>query len=245
MTENANSSLWRIERPDSVNSEVVRRLLAFLLSGEIAIGQRIPSERQLAESLGVGRSVIREALKPLQLLGLLDVRIGDGTYLKEADSSLLPEVLDWSLLIRGNQLLELIETRRYVEAALAGLAAERRSASELATLRAQVRDMRAALKDPEAFAESDAAFHFTIAQAAQNTVLAGLLMSLRSLLRVWIRRVLATPDEAKWALNEHRLILSAIQKRDRDGAQKAMLAHIDRVAARLRESLDQPETNAL
>ena len=78
--------------------EIARRLLDYFLSGEVEPGERIPSERRLAESLGVGRSLVREALKSLHLLGLLEVRQGDGTYLKRTDSELLPQVIEWGLL---------------------------------------------------------------------------------------------------------------------------------------------------
>jgi DNA-binding FadR family transcriptional regulator len=77
---------------ETLTMEVARRLLDYFLSGEVEPGERIPSERRLAESLGVGRSLVREALKSLHLLGLLEVRQGDGTYLKRTDSELLPQV---------------------------------------------------------------------------------------------------------------------------------------------------------
>ena len=81
---------------ETLTMEVARRLLDYFLSGEVEPGMRIPSERRLAESLGVGRSLVREALKSLHVLGLLEVRQGDGTYLKRTDSELLPQVIEWA-----------------------------------------------------------------------------------------------------------------------------------------------------
>ena len=89
---------------ETLTMEVARRLLDYFLSGEVEPGGRIPSERRLAESLGVGRSLVREALKSLHLLGLLEVRQGDGTYLKRTDSELLPQVIEWGLLLGEKRL---------------------------------------------------------------------------------------------------------------------------------------------
>ena len=88
-----------VRRRDSPSVEVARHLLEYLLSGHFAPGDRIPSERQLAQALQVGRAGVREAIKSLNLLGLIKVRQGDGTYLAHTVSSLLPEVIEWGLLL--------------------------------------------------------------------------------------------------------------------------------------------------
>jgi GntR family transcriptional repressor for pyruvate dehydrogenase complex len=100
-TSTMSTGLPRIDLSsrETLTMEVARRLLDYFLSGEVEPGERIPSERRLAESLGVGRSLVREALKSLHLLGLLEVRQGDGTYLKRTDSELLPQVIEWGLLL--------------------------------------------------------------------------------------------------------------------------------------------------
>jgi GntR family transcriptional repressor for pyruvate dehydrogenase complex len=229
--------LTKIERPEPVSMEVVRRLVDLLLSDRIAVGERLPSERQLATALGVGRSAIRDALRPLVLLGLVDVRVGDGTYLKDADSSFLPRVIDWGLLLKADRTRDLIETRRYVEITLAGLAAERRDNSSLLEIQERLRQMQSAIADSEAFVEADMAFHMAIAEAARNSVLSGILISLQSLLRVWITRVIHAAGEANTSYLEHPLILAAIERGDRPSAEAAMASHIDGVTARLMDSL--------
>ena len=95
----------------------------------------MPSERQLAQAFGVGRSAMREALKSLTLLGLVEVRHGDGTYLKKADSALLPQVIEWGLLLGEQRTLDLVEARQKIEADIAGLAAARRDEADVAELR--------------------------------------------------------------------------------------------------------------
>jgi GntR family transcriptional regulator, transcriptional repressor for pyruvate dehydrogenase complex len=241
----SKSVLTPIERPDSISAEVARRLLVYLFSGEIESGQRIPSERKLAELLGVGRSVIRESLKPLQMLGLVDVRIGDGTYLQDADSALLPQVFEWGLLIKSHRLLELIETRRIIEVALAGLAAERRTDESLLELQGYIDQMAATIDDVGYFADADAAFHLAIGRAAGNSVLSSMLVNLRALLREWIRRVVDSPGESRQALAEHEAIMVGIAAGDGPAAEAAMRAHLARVTARLRETLPQSTLNAV
>lgn len=237
-----SDGLTKIERPESISMEIVRRLVDLLLSDKMAVGERLPSERQLVTTLGVGRSAIRDALRPLILLGLVDVRVGDGTYVKDADSSFLPRVIDWGLLLKADRTRDLVETRRYIEITLAGLAAERRDADSLANIHEQLELMHGAIADPEAFAEADMAFHLAIADAARNGVLAGILLSLQSLLRVWITRVIQAAGEADSSYLEHPSILAAIEAGNRVEAEAAMAAHIDRVTARLMDSLRSGET---
>jgi GntR family transcriptional regulator, transcriptional repressor for pyruvate dehydrogenase complex len=232
-----NDHLTRIERPEPVSTEVVRRLVDLLLSGKIAVGERLPSERQLATALGVGRSAIRDALRPLALLGLVDVRVGDGTYLKDADSFFLPRVIEWGLLLKADRMRDLIETRRYVEITLAGLAAERRDPESLAMIHETLHQMKDAVTNPAAFVQADMAFHLAIADAARNRVLSGILTNLQSLLLVWISRVIEAAGEARSSYLEHPPILAAIELGDRRAAEAAMAAHIDKVTEGLMNSL--------
>jgi GntR family transcriptional repressor for pyruvate dehydrogenase complex len=197
------------------------------------VGHRIPSERLLATSLGVGRSAVREAIKPLQLLGLLEARVGDGTYLKEADSAVLPKVIEWGLLLKADRMFELVETRRYIEVALAGLAAVRRDAGSLTRIEGHLNAMQAGIEEWRQFVEADIAFHLEIAEAANNTVLSGILANLRLLLRVWIERVLQAAGETASFHAQHVPIFEAIKTGNKAAAERAMGAHIDAVAAGL------------
>ncbi|MEV0354153.1 GntR family transcriptional regulator [Nonomuraea sp. NPDC050680] len=92
--------------------DIARQLLSQLLSGHLAPGTRLPSERQLSETLGVGRSTVREALKALDVLGIIEVRQGDGTYLRQSTSSLLPSAIEWGLMLGQPQVLDLIEASK-------------------------------------------------------------------------------------------------------------------------------------
>lgn len=215
--------------------EIARRLVEYLLSGEIEPGTRIPGERQLAEAFGVGRSAMREAIKSLTLIGLVEVRHGDGTYLRRSDESLLPQVIEWGLLLGEPLTADLVEARQKIETIMAGLAAERRTEEELAGLHLQVLRMDAA-RDPSVdlaeFIDADVQFHLRVAEAAHNSALRDVLGSVQALLRAWIRRVMIR-EGRDLTYSEHRPIYEAIAAGDVQGAEAAMNAHMVSAGRRL------------
>lgn len=223
---------------ETLSSEVARRLLDYLLSGAVKPGERIPSERKLSEALGVGRSVIREALKSVTVLGLLEVRQGDGTYLKRTDSELLPQTIEWGLMLGAKRITDLLETRRYLEVVVVGLAAERRDEANLERLRQHAASMRQA-ETPADFVAADIAFHLEIATAAGNESLLQIMRSIRSLLQVWITRVMESSGANKPTWAEHAAVLRAIERGDPAAARKAMEAHMVGATKRLNRALAQ------
>lgn len=213
-------------RRDGVSTEVSRRLLSYLLSGAVEPGDRLPSERQLAEVLGVGRSVVRESLKALTLLGLIDVRQGDGTYLRRPASALVAQSIEWGLLLGDEQIDELAEARYHLEVVLVALAAQRRSEADLDELRRLLVIMEESEPgDPDRYIASDMAFHLAIAHASGNHPLAGVMSSISTLLQEWMYRVAATTPEHD-PTAEHVAIFDAIQAGDQDAARTAMGIHI-------------------
>lgn len=231
----------RVQPREPPLAEITRKLLDFLLSGEIAPGDRIPGERQLAEALGVGRSAVREAIKSLSLLGLLDVRQGDGTYLNRSGSDLLPKVIEWGLLLGVPSIVDLLETRAEIEVVAAGFAATRADRETVDALEARFEAMRSAGDDVDTYMEADIAFHLAVAEASGNEVFANLVASLRALLRVWVSRVLHHAGETETSLAMHEPIVKAIAAGDAEGARAAMRAHMERADRRLREALAAEE----
>lgn len=234
-TEIANLKPYRREPP---STEITRRLLDYLLSGSLELGQKIPSERQLAQALEVGRSAVREAIKSLSLLGLLDVRQGDGTYLSRSSSDLLPRVIEWGMLLEQPYLSDLVEARERIEPIVAELAAERRSEEDVETLRALVEEMAAATDDVDRYVDADTAFHLMLAKAAGNAVFQNQLSGIRELLRTWAKNVLEAAGETESSLAVHRPILEAVERGDAAAARLAMTAHMERAGKRLRVALE-------
>jgi GntR family transcriptional repressor for pyruvate dehydrogenase complex len=198
----------------------------------------MPSERQLSESFGVGRSVVREALKSLGLLGLVEVRQGDGTYVKSPDSTLLPRVVEWGLLVGDEKTADLIETRKHLEVVTTRLAAERRNEMDLLVIRQKLEAMHAATTTEE-FVDADVAFHLAIAAASGNSVLSNMLTSISSLLDYWIRRVMNAAESFEPSYCEHVPVYDGIVEQNVDAAGEAMARHMEGAAKRLHDALEE------
>lgn len=225
------------EKREPVSAEIARKLVEYLLNGSIQPGQRLPSERQLAEALEVGRSLVREALKSLALLGLIEVRQGDGTYLKATDSELLPQVIEWGLLLGAKRTQDLVEARHHIEVVIAGLAAARRTDDDIERLRVHVDAMRHADKDAERFIVADIAFHVGLAEAARNQTLEQIMTNVRALLTVWISRVMHAAHDFTPSLAEHVGVFDAVVSGDTAAARQAMEQHMIGATERLEATL--------
>lgn len=223
-------------------SAVARQLVQLLTDGELAPGSRLPAERHLAERLGVGRSAVREALAALEILGIVQVRPGSGTYLRGGTSDLLPTTLSWGIMLAADRTQELLEIRSSLERSAAGLAAERATDEELDRLEEYLERQAAHVDDPETFIDADVRFHVQVARAAGNEVLADLLQSLRSLLRVWVDRGVRTREGAQAAYDEHRRVLDAMRTRDCAATEAAMSAHMATASARILAAESQEPT---
>jgi GntR family transcriptional repressor for pyruvate dehydrogenase complex len=221
---------------EPVATQVARKLVEYLLSGAVEPGARMPSERQLAEAFGVGRSAMREAIKALSLIGLVEVRQGDGTYLRKADSALLPEVIEWGLLLGERRTMDLVEARQEIEIVIAGLAARRRTEKDIEDL-TRILERMERTTVASAFVEADVQFHMRLADASDNLVLRDIHSSVQALLRTWIGRVLAAEGSRVPSYLEHVPILAAIVDGNPEAAQRAMEAHMSSAAGRLRASL--------
>lgn len=231
------------ERPEGLSQEIAKRLIDALLSGVFAPGTRLPSERQLAQQMSVARSAVREALKSLGLLGLIETRQGDGTFVRYPDSELLSRVIEWGLLLGERRTADLVEMRQHLEIAVAGMAADRRDEADVSALRDALAAMREAEGNPLAFVAADVAFHGLVASAARNATMHEVLRGIQSLLEVWIRRVVVSSGAGGASYDEHVAIFDAIVAGSAEGATSAMQAHMSGAAERLRRSLREGESS--
>ena len=228
-----------VERHSTVGA-VAKQLLQHLTEGNFSPGTRLPPERQLATSLGVGRSTLREALAALDVLGLVVVRPGSGTYLAADSSELLPQAVKWGLMLRQPRTRDLVEIREYLEIVTARLAAERATADDIERLRQTVVAMREAGDDVAAVVKADLAFHFEAARISANTVLQDILRSIQSLLAAWFERTLSVPGTIEATLPEHEAVFEAIAAGSPDAAEERMRALMTAADSRLKRSVDEP-----
>jgi GntR family transcriptional regulator, transcriptional repressor for pyruvate dehydrogenase complex len=228
-----SADLTRIELAprEPLGSEIARRLLDYLLSGAVPPGGRIPSERQLAESLGVNRPAVREAIRALGFLGLLEVRQGSGTYFRGPDQELLLRLFEWTLLFGDGKARDLLETRADLEIIASGRAAERRHEADVVALGALLERMR--VSDQAGFPDADLAFHAKLAELAGNVVLEDMLASIRAVIRGWVERNVVAAGTTTIAYRDHVPIYRAVAAGDPEAARTAMAAHMRAAIRRL------------
>jgi len=209
-----------------------------IISGELAAGDRLPPEKELSEKLGLSRSSLREAVKALEIIRVLDVRRGDGTYVTSLEPQLLTEAMTFIVdLHQDKSILDIFEVRRILEPAAAAMAAGRISADQLSALRAAMEnvDEHTSVED---LVDHDLVFHGIIAQAANNAYLASLLDGLSSsTVRARIWRGLTQDKAAARTLTEHAAIVEALERGDAELAKSLLTVHISGVEHWLRQAL--------
>ena len=172
----------------AVTDEAIAKIKEMIVSGELSPGSRLPPEKELAERLGLSRSSMREAVKALEVIRVLDVRRGDGTYVTSLEPKLLLEAVSFVVDLHDDRsLLEIFAVRRILESHATGLAAQAATDDGVAALRAEMDSVSSGI-DLEELVAHDTRFHIAIAQLAGNAYLAGLLDSLTSQTlraRVW------------------------------------------------------------
>ena len=200
---------------------VFEDLRSAIESGELPIGVKLPPEAALAERYGVSRSVIREALRSSQTLGLTETKTGSGTVVVSSHPS-PPNYGKFSAR-------DLVEARPYIEVPAAGWAARRRSDAQLADLTRIIDEMEGET-DPARWVRLDTQFHLGIAQASGNAVFATIVAAIRGALSMQSRMLNASIPERRTASNrEHRKVLDAIATGDFADASDCMRQHLDRV----------------
>ncbi len=217
----------------SVYEEVVVRLGEFIVQRRLKPGEKLPPERELMESLRVGRSSLREAVRALRAVGAIDVVAGGGMYVGRGGTTALAKPLSWAVFFNANSIEQAIEARKVLETELAALAALRVTDDELSVLSGCLAQMRAAHKDGAAYLAADVAFHLTMARAAHNDILYYALEMLQHVQRAWIRRILRKANGEPVSLDEHIAIFEALQRHSPEDARRAMSAHIDAASRRL------------
>ncbi len=208
---------------------VISQLKAKIVSGELGPGDLLPPEKNLAEKMGVSRASIREALKVLEFMGLIESKPGGGTSISYVHSDLLIEKLNSiSLCQNDTALLDLMELREVLEPKIVELAVARGTDSELAEIEQLLEKVDGSLD--EAFnSQADAMFHMAIARASHNIFFIRLMETALAMLKETRTRTLSLHRRKEVILEEHREILKNLKKRDKLNAIKAIRTHLKRI----------------
>lgn len=220
-----------IERIARVNlgETVLKRLLGLFSDRQLKPGDQLPAERALAEKLGVSRVTIREALKVLSALGLVEMRQGRGTFVRSQTPDALTRPITASLALPGVSVLELVEARRVIELHTVEQAALQRRKEDLAKLSGVLEAMEKEFGSPERYIDLDKEFHLAIARCAGNRVLLALLEAIRDTLRNELIGSVRPPGKAAMYGRHHREIYRAIRAKDVKLARRMMASHLGRL----------------
>jgi GntR family transcriptional regulator, transcriptional repressor for pyruvate dehydrogenase complex len=219
----------------NLTEEIVTRFVSLILDEGLKPGDKLPSVRELVEQFSVGRSSLREAIRILSAIGVIDVSVGEGMSVGQGDLSLIARPLTLGLLMGEQSRNDLIETRRLIEVQMAGLAAERATDAEIATISRHLETMRTSQDDHARYSTADLEFHLAIARASHNQLLYNLLHTLRHILGALIAKVVVDYDanHMPQSFRVHLPIFAAIRSRKGQAARQAMAVHLDRLEERL------------
>lgn len=222
----------------SLTDDAINKIKQMIVSGELRPGDRLPRESDLAERLGLSRNSLREAVRALSLIHVLDVRQGDGTYVTTLEPGLLLDAMAFVVdFHRDDTVLQFFEVRRILEPAAAAMAASAMSDEDVRSLRKLLDELGSAPTVEELVA-NDIEFHRRIAAGSGNQVLCSLIEGLSGptqRARIW--RGLTQQDAVTRTLDEHRLICDAIASRQPEIARAWATVHIAGVEQWLRQAL--------
>lgn len=208
---------------------IVNNILEMIKDGKLEPGQKLPSERELATQMNVGRPTVRSALRALASMNVIEIRPGSGTYISSLSTGSLVEHLEFVYFLDPKSITQLYEARKSLELSTVALAVERITGEELAELESCVSHMKIADKEnriDEAY-ELDRKFHKLIASASRNPLLAQFVDVVGELVGIDYRReIINMRGTATTPGEDHERILDALKKRDTDAARKAMLVHL-------------------
>ncbi len=221
----------------SVTEEAARQIVEMIRNGRYNSGDKLPGERQLSKDLQIGRTSVREAIRRLEAMGLVEVRQGRGTYVNDPSNRTLQTTLTPHILTNQQKLDELFELRQIVESAAAARAAKRADAAQIETMHywAQTIETAVARQETTLITTADIEFHRQIIIASGNSTLVNLMDSIVDLLRDMRHDSIQIPNLLPEIVRGHREILTAIENKDAQAAADAMRRHLIDVAERVKE----------
>ncbi|WP_031515623.1 FadR/GntR family transcriptional regulator [Desulfofalx alkaliphila] len=217
-------------RTKKIYQEIIDQIKGLIAKGSLKPGDKLMSERELAEKMQVGRSAVREAFRALEAMKVIEIRPGEGTYIREASADSIADAL--SLVLQADQKTasELMELRKILEVECARLAAKRRSGRDLTAMKKALEQMAKDIENGDLGDRADLAFHYSVAKAASNTMVLRLMTTIADTMMHVMRtarvELYRDPKLPHKLLQEHLIIYQAIANSDSEAAQKAMYDHL-------------------
>jgi len=214
-----------LNNKEDVTHLLILRFQQMLADGVISPGTKLPPERELAAHFQVARSSLRQALKVLEIMGVITQKVGDGSYLNRDASTVLAVPMEFLFLLDDTSVQELTELRFMIEPALAAKAAERANSDDIALLRQSITDLESSELDRVKLVAADLLFHRAIFQASGNRLTGRLFHTIH---RAMLNMIMVTSQlvDLEHTVAFHKPILAAIEARDPERAAKLMTAHL-------------------
>ena len=212
-----------------LHEDIVEQFMSLVRQGILKHGERLPSEREMAERFQVSRSSVREAIRQLELQGLVVSRPGSGTFINTESLDSVVALIASSLTSGADTQRDIFEVRRLLEPQIVALAAQRATSEEIQRMRDALVDQERAIAAGESCVEADTAFHFTLAAATHNSALIKVVSAVADILHQSRDQSLQEPGRPKRSLESHREILQMVEDRDAAGARRAMEHHLTSV----------------
>ncbi len=221
-------------KPMKIYEEVAETIYEMIRTGQVKPGEKLESVERLAENFQVGRSAIREALTSLRAMGLVEMRQGEGTFIKEFETDQISFPLSTAILMNKDDIKNLLEVREIIELGTASAAAQKRLDHHLIIMEKVLDEMKGSSGNEELGEEADLQFHLAIAESAQNPLLLNLMNQVSGMMvetmketrRVWIYSKQTTVEQLT---DEHYAIYKAIKDGDEQKARNYMRIHLGNV----------------
>jgi GntR family transcriptional repressor for pyruvate dehydrogenase complex len=205
-------------------------------------GDKLPPERELSTMMNVGRPALREALRALAMMNIIEIRQGTGAYVTQLDTAQLVQHLDFVFSLNDSAIMDLFDARKIVEAGIAELAAQRITDEDIDRLEDCLQKSVDSAHEPELFLHADLELHTLIATIARSPILFSFIESIHQLGLASRRRTGRLSGITGQSMNDHHLIVEALKARDPRAAREAMLAHLGNVEEKLRRLVEGGES---
>lgn len=213
-----------------VYEQVIEKIKNIIEKGELKCGDKLPSERELCEQLDVSRTSVREALRVLEILGIIECKMGEGNFIKDNFEDSLLEPLSMTFMLHGSKTDEILDIRKFIEPGTAALAAKNINDEQLQEIKDLI-NLLNNTENEEKCAEIDKKIHYKIVRASGNYLVSNMMFAVSTLVETYIEDVVTnmfqSEENKSQVKKQHEDIVHAIEKHDSVGASIAMLKHLE------------------
>lgn len=236
------AAVFKPVKTKKIYEEIIAQIKQLIIDGHLQPGDKLLSERELAEKLKVSRASVREAFSAMMMMGLITIKPGEGSFIRQVSYEGLIEPLSFLLQVEIDDIMQLLEVRKIMETETASLAAQRADQDDVAALYAALQTMQRDMNSGDIGDAADAAFHFAVAKAAHNPILNRVMSALSDVMVTTFKtsrqRLYLVEDMPQFLYEAHREICEAIAAGNARLAQKRMHEHLSMVEEALRRMKD-------